>query len=68
MTHGAEQLGRWLGRTKTTQRCLARRLRVTPGTVGRWLRGGVPSPERAADIELVTGGKVLASAWVVTQP
>ena len=63
--HGSEQLARWLKRTKTSQRCLARRLHVTPGAVNQWIRGRtVPSLENAAEIEMVTGGKVLAAAWV----
>lgn len=65
-SRGAELLLRWLKRTKTSQRCLARRLRMTAGTVNQWLQGQtVPTLEHAVDVEMATGGTVPAGAWTM---
>lgn len=63
-SRGAELLLRWLARTRTSQRCLARRLDVTAGTVNQWLQGQtIPTLEHAAAVEKTTSRAVRASSW-----
>lgn len=63
-SRAAELLLAWLKRTRTSQRCFARRVGVTCGAVNQWIQGQTtPTLAHAADVELATGGAVLAAAW-----
>lgn len=52
------KLADYLSESKTTQQEFAQALGVTQGLVGFWVRGKPPPPQRAVQIERITGGKV----------
>jgi DNA-binding transcriptional regulator YdaS (Cro superfamily) len=63
-SRGAVLLIRWLKRTKTTQRCFARRVDVTAGALNQWLMGHTtPTLEHAVEVEIATSGSVPAAEW-----
>lgn len=48
----------YLEETSTTQDAFAKEIGVTQGMVANWVAGRKLTPERAADIERVTSGRV----------
>lgn len=63
-SRGAQLLLRHLKRTRTSQRCFARRVGVTVGALNQWIHGvTTPTMEHAADVEIASGGAVPAGEW-----
>lgn len=61
---GRTQLRVWLEATKTSQRALAVRLRVSDAAVSDWLSGHrTPKRDTMIDIEQATGGMVRCIDW-----
>ncbi len=61
-------LSEWLTDTKTTQLELAERLGVHQTAVSQWVTGRtMPTPEKIAQIEVVTKRKVRFADWMAAK-